>query len=183
MFLKVFKKYFALFISKKVPADISQKDEGDTVSLEYIQNIHDNIQNMIKFGEAKNGALLTINLGVFLKLAHSNFIYTSLMLTVFSVIAIASIVLSILVLLFSFIPKLNFQKTFNPIFFGSISKLDRNAFLKDVDKLKEKELVAYYWEQIHINSNIAMSKFVYFKRGVFLTILSFMSYGLINIIK
>lgn len=171
-------------LCKKTDVDYSSKLNTDKhVSIDHVQKIHAHINEMIRFGEAKNGVLLTVNLGVFFKVVFNGMICQNLMLLILNITAILSISISIIVLMLSFFPQMNSQKTFNPIYFGTISQSNPDKYFEYVKNMKEEELIKHYCEQIHITSSIAKYKFDMFKIGICLGLFSFISYGFLYIFK
>lgn len=153
------------------------------VSLDHIQRIHAHVNEMIRFGEAKNGALLTVNFLILYSMFSGIIPRQTLLLTIINYASIGCLISSIIVLFISFVPKLNKQKEFNPVFFGTITTICKDEFIDRMKKIQFDELRKFYCEQIHINSQIAKYKFFCFTIAVTLSIISFLGSILILFIK
>jgi len=181
--VKSMNMFSALLRLPKAAQNINDDEHLECVSVDQIQKVHAHINEMIQFGEAKNGALLTFNIFVFFKLVYDGIIYNNMLCNALSIIALISLLISIFFLMCSFIPKLKEQKSFNPIYFGSISTSTKDECIRMLCSLNQKDLIKYYVEQIHINSKIATNKFKYYQVSITLAFLSFIFYGALYIIK
>lgn len=164
-----------LFNKRTIDRSINEAESVDNsvVSLDHIQRIHANVNEMIRFGEAKNGALLTVNFLILYSMFSGIIPLQTLLLTIINYASIGCLISSIIVLFITFIPKLNIQKEFNPVFFGTITMICKDEFVSRMSKIQFDELSKYYCEQIHINSQIAKYKFACFKIAIVLSMISF----------
>lgn len=153
-----------------------------------LKYIFDNVNNWLNFAELKNGALLvfltTVIIGLIqFKLPNDG----SIVMQVIYVTLMIDVLISIIILLLSFIPKISSIKhkynaniiyiNKNLIFFEDIIKAkDYEEYLiniyedyyntkvsKEELNLKEKHLA----EEIFINSNIASNKYKHFKYSLY----------------
>ncbi len=168
---------------------------------EKIRVILINVNDWLKFAESKNAVLILFNGGAIygvlnlylnLKIENPNFFKAP-----FIVYMVLS-VLSILILLLSFLPqtKLHWLFSFkttdkkdNLLFYAHIAKYDEESYLKSICKyFGEKEGHFSEYEkalanQIINNSKIALKKYYYFKASLFTTILAIIIPGFLLIIK
>ncbi len=147
---------------------------------EELKYIFSNVNDWLKFAEAKNGALLAINVGVIITLYG---IVTNNDANYYKLLCIPIMVLlfiSAIYCLLSFHPMIsrlelkntNLKKNHNIYFFGDIYQMDENKLL---DELKNKLGLKDYSptgadsdlaNQIICNSKIAMQKYNTFKKGI-----------------
>lgn len=159
-----------------------------TEKLEYIL---DNVNNWLKFAEAKNGTLLAINSAFLFGIIR--IILTTKLEEEFSYcIAICFLIsiTSVVFCLLSFLPKLKIflpeslnsiseNNKLNSIYFGDISKLKNSKiyleylFQENIidNKLKNDKFALDLANQIVVNSKIAKSKYKYFVISIMFTII------------
>lgn len=158
-------------------------------TLEYI---FDNVNDWLRFAEAKNGTLLALN-SVF-SFGIVRVIFTSHLEGAFFywlTICATFLLISALVCLLSFLPKLSIGLTkrvassamvqnANPIYFGDIAKLETSDdYLQYLlerkiveDKVKDDLFALAIVGQTFVNSKIAVEKYGYFVTAVTLTALA-----------
>ena len=154
---------------------------------EILKDIFDNVNNWLKFAEAKNGAIIALNatfiFGI-LKLGIINDDNGNSFLNYYLYIAIFMLTLSIIIALLSFVPRLNhsyiqFKKPLdkdNLLYFGDIAKYTPSKYEErlnisiKVDDEKNSTLNTYYINQIVINSKITFIKFKQFEIAIWFTI-------------
>ena len=158
--------------------------------LDTLKDIFENVNNLLKFAEAKNGVIIALNsmiiFGVF-KLDILS-LDTSSILNWYLYIAIFMLVTSLIIALLSFVPKLkypylSFEKpleTDNLLYFGDIAKYTPTQYKKHFEKiikLDDKEeyqnnhnLTDDYINQIVINSKITFIKFKQFEIAIWFTL-------------
>ncbi len=185
--MKILKSLFSIKINKQKKRDINisreESIDDSFVFMDQVQRIHANVNEMIRFGEAKNGALLTVNFLILYSAFSGASIQRTQLLTVISYASIGCLISSILVLFISFIPTLKVQKDYNPVFFGTIASIGKDNYVNKMKCIQINTLGASYCEQIHINSQIARNKFVHFKIAVILAIISFIGSSTLLFIK
>lgn len=159
-----------------------------TEKLEYVL---DNVNDWLKFAEAKNGTLLALN-SVF-SFGMIRVILTESLKGVFFYCLVACATCSLLsglVCLLSFLPRLDFRRSkitlivpetqkLNVMYFGDIAKLSKsNDYLQYLlrqkivtDEVKSDLFALDLIDQIFINSKIAKSKYGYFVISVIFTVI------------
>lgn len=158
---------------------------------EQLKTIFANINEWLRFAEAKNGALLAANaatifgaIQVVLGERELNFWWY-----LYLYVLIFFIVLSIIITLVSFLPRTKIpwirqigekQKYDNLLFFGDISKYTPSDYIEHVIKLYGKDITPsrldyIYAEQIVINSRIASKKYEFFRVAMWCTIAGIMT--------
>jgi hypothetical protein len=165
--------------AKTEPAQTGREE----LTMEQIREIYSHMQEMVRFGEAKNGALLTVNFAILYKIMSSDLLWITKTESIFQFSAIGFLIASILIIFISFMPRMNGNSSFNPIYFGSIRTLDREAYRHRLTALNPQELSDFYSELIHINAGIAHSKFLFFRLSIFLSLLSFIASILVYFIR
>ncbi len=152
-----------------------------------LKDIFDNVNSWLKFAEAKNGAIIALNATFIFGILKLNIISTSEknILDYYLFIAIFMLLVSIIVALLSFIPRLSdtyikFKEPMdndNLLYFGDIAKYTDIKYKEKIqifiqlngsegsDKLNE-----YYIKQIIINSKITFIKFKQFEIAIWFTL-------------
>lgn len=166
-----------------------------------IKDIFSNVNEWLKFAEAKNAALIAFNLGSIFGAATvltqkdvsipqpiSNYLYSFIILSI----------VGLFFALFSFLPQTKIELVLsnkiedlflfknskiedNLLFYGYISNCDRDLYLsklcescnKDVKDCSQLELD--YINQILVNSRITVRKYLYFSFALFFTIIALLS--------
>lgn len=154
--------------------------------LEYIFN---NVNDWLKFAEAKNAALLAFNIGVIVGVARLiefefNKILSDLS-TAYIVAGLMLLVISSLICLLSFIPRLHIpwisykekpNMNRNTLFFNDISSHVPKTYLEECSKKMGEGLPnnTEYLEdlatQIIVNSRIALVKYYLFSGAIWITL-------------
>ena len=170
----------------------------DTMSLSKSKSNHDieellrfslaNINNWLRFAEAKNAALVVANIGASfgaLRLAATQNLYPTAYY--YALIAGGTLLLATGIALASFIPQLKIpwlaqlraaRSRDNVLFYGHIANYTPENYLKELyarrgHKLEEiNALERDYAEQMIINSRIALRKYGWFNIAVCLTIIA-----------
>jgi len=157
--------------------------------LDILKDIFENVNNLLKFAEAKNGIIIALNatviFGIFklgvLSLDTSSILNWYLYITIFMLLT------SLIIALLSFVPKLkypylSFEKpleTDNLLYFGDIAKYTPTQYKKHCEKiikLDDKDyqnnckLTDDYINQIVINSKITFIKFKQFEIAIWFTL-------------
>lgn len=143
-------------------------------SKENIKNIFDDINEWLRFAEAKNGILLGINLAIVAICFEKNDFENLNNLDLFFISYIAMLLFSFCILVYSFFPNLKTNVQGNNItFYGDIYKNYQN---KTEDFIRAAKVEQCYIngiaERCIINSEITLSKLKYFRWASFFTILS-----------
>jgi hypothetical protein len=167
---------------------------------ETLKTIFANINDWLRFAEAKNGAIIAVNGAAIFGILKSLTEDKDLKVLVCFILLL--LIISICVIIYSFIPQLvglkNYsklsqeefdknKKELNSLFFGSLVNLTSVQFLDLISykSAKEQEEIkgihVDYANQIIINSEIAMTKFLLFRVASILTLGSFVL-GLIALI-
>lgn len=136
------------------------------------KDIFENINNWLRYAEAKNGILISFNgvllfssLSLFKDFKHlPNF-------REYLAVFIVLILISMLINLLSFIPKTlsNTTNTDNVIYWKSIAKQDENKFKEEVEKADT--VISSLNDEIIINSKIALAKFRIFNIALIFTVI------------
>jgi len=159
-----------------------------------LKDIFENVNNWLKFAEAKNATLIAGNgliiFGICRIIKDSN-INEYLMYYIY--FSIFMLVISFLIALISFIPNIKLpgylfdnskeQSNHNLLFFGSIATFNEHKYLeelnkslgKDDDEYKKNKLNEMYAHQIIINSQIAVKKYKLFNISLQFTLLAVVS--------
>lgn len=158
-----------------------------------LKDIFENVNNWLKFAEAKNATLIAGNgLVIFAiaKLLKDLTVHQYLIYYAYFVIIVLG--LSFCIALSSFIPNIKLPKYLfkedpetesNLLFFGSIQKYDERSYLKELkesldindEKVIENKFNLMYAQQIIINSKIAMKKYKLFDLSLHLTLFAILS--------
>lgn len=157
---------------------------------EDLKNIFENVNNWMKFAEAKNGTLIVADLaiifGVF-QLLEEMCCPKKWLIFYASIVMLLSL-LSATICLTSFVPQLRMpwfinrgspSKNDNLLYFAHIAKYAPKIYLNKLSELlkiqlpeKQPKLEMDYAEQIVTNSRITLRKYQTFKIGVWLTIIA-----------
>lgn len=155
--------------------------------LDFLQKIFENINHWLDFAEAKNAALIALNIALLAALSALTSYKSAMFLA--SLIMICLIISSLIVLL-SFIPAVSVRSvpghrsavTDNLIYYGNISKFAKADYIKafyrrywdnsDMDLQEVPKVLEDYFDEILTNSKIAARKQVYFKYGAVIDIFS-----------
>jgi hypothetical protein len=157
-----------------------------------LKDIFENVNNWLKFAEAKNATLVAGNgLLIFgiLKTINDLNINTYLLYYIYFCLALFSI--SLVISLISFIPKVkiptfllnsDIETNDNLLFYGHILKYNERTLLEKLDSMlnneddkTSKEFRTMYTEQIIINSKIARNKFELFDIAIKFTLSGILS--------
>ncbi len=157
-----------------------------------LKDIFENVNNWLKFAEAKNATLVAGNgLLIFgiLKTIHEIDIHIYLLYYIYFCLILFS--LSLVISLISFIPKVkiptfllnsDIETNDNLLFYGHILKynektlLDKlNTMIKDDEDKTSNEFKTMYAQQIIINSKIARNKFQLFDIAIKFTLSGILS--------
>lgn len=158
-----------------------------------LKEIFENVNNWLKFAEAKNATLIAGN-GVIIfgiikclkdLVDYPYFIYylcfVILLLSLSFIIALISFIASIKLPQYLFEEKDNEKN--NLLFYGSIKNYNKESYLKELTKslgindssILENEFCKMYAEQIIINSKITMRKLELFNLGLKITLFAILS--------
>lgn len=157
-----------------------------------LKYIFSTVNEWLKFAEAKNAALLIFNNAIafgLLNILDKNYI-TSQYIRYYLYLSLCFLVLSIVISLLSFIPKIKIPSISqsekssgkdNMIFFSHIAKHSTKEYLNllygqhnetyDKENLFQENLT----EQIIVNSQIALSKYRFFEIGIWFTLAGIVS--------
>jgi hypothetical protein len=157
-----------------------------------LKDIFENVNNWLKFAEAKNATLVARNgLLIFgiIKTINDLNINTYLLYYIYFCLALFSI--SLVISLISFIPKVkiptfllnsDIETNDNLLFYGHILKYNERTLLEKLDSMlnneddkTSKEFRTMYTEQIIINSKIARNKFELFDIAIKFTLSGILS--------
>ena len=151
-----------------------------------LRNTLNNVNDWLKFAEAKNGALLAANLAAMFGVTSKDFqdTYLEHLCSFYSVAPIVLLLISFLICLISFAPKIAIPAASkeekstegaNLIFYGDIARFETFPYLKALTKasgLQTQEfnkVDASYAAQIIINSRIALKKYYCFNWALLFT--------------
>lgn len=154
----------------------------DSMAVNHIEKIYRNIMEMVRFAEAKNGVLLTVNIAIFIEIAKYGLPFDSTFQKICGIIIWCALLCSISILLVSFLPKLHTNNKSNPLYFGSITTFCEDDYKNRMQNSSSSDLHAYYCQQIHINSAIAKRKFIQFKLALLFSIISLLTFGLVKVL-
>lgn len=150
---------------------------GAYYRIDQVQKLHLYMSDMVKFGEAKNGALLGINMALLYSVAIKYVSFANLLTSVVSITALTLLLLSILVLVISFLPRLYKPKAVNPISFVCINDINAEQFCQINSCQTSQEMIGYYSELISINAKVAAKKLREFKLAVSFSIPSYLAFA------
>ncbi|MBN2825111.1 MAG: hypothetical protein JXQ76_07310, partial [Campylobacterales bacterium] len=128
-----------------------------------LKDIFATVNDLLKFAEAKNGAIVTLNGVVVFGIVQTNI--ETIALQIYTVMVVFLLLASIIISLLSFIPKLNSPyinlgtptPEDNLIYFGDIAKYTPAQYytkIKETLPTIDETLEMYYIHQIVINSKI-----------------------------
>ncbi|MEW5846333.1 MAG: Pycsar system effector family protein [Bacteroidota bacterium] len=159
-----------------------------------LKYIFANINDWLKFAEAKHGGLVVLNAGLVVGILSSysniqNFIYKPTILIgiiCFGISVFLSIISQFPVTQYIFHNKKAIQNP-NLYFFGHLTHLDSQTFIDEYKKVDTSFAPSKFdtdlINQILVNARIAQSKFVFFKFASYLTAFGSGLLGLTSIIK
>jgi len=160
-----------------------------------LKYIFANINDWVKFAEAKHGGFLVFNVGLIIGVlsSHSNiynFIFKPAMLIgiiCFGISVIMSIISLFPVTQNIFNNKKKIIQSPNLYFFGHLSRLDNQSFI-DEYKMIDTNFTPSKFDtdlinQILVNARVAQSKFMFFKISCYLTVFGLGLIALSSIIK
>jgi hypothetical protein len=171
-----------------------------------LQEIFKNVNEWLKFSEAKNIFLLTFNTATFyffLKYIYDTILSKNFTISYISILLLISsllILINIIILLLSFLPVTKIEKEIfknkeriqlkdNLIFYGDIIKYNSTEYLNKIyDSHKQEKPLIYpknendLSEQIITNSKIAMRKYILFTTVVKLDIFVILILPIISIL-
>ncbi len=159
---------------------------------EKLKDIFDNVNNWLKFAEAKNATLIAGNGLVIFGIAKLLKDIEQYYLIYYLYFVIAVLGVSFCIALISFIPNIKLPNYLfkennlgesNLLFFGSICKYDETSYLKELkeslnitdEKVLESKFNKMYAQQIIINSKISMKKYQLFNLGLHITLFAILS--------
>jgi hypothetical protein len=166
---------------------------------ETLKTIFDNVNEWLKFAEAKHAGLIILNITIIFGIATIHKDYKEIIPLILILVPILFLFISIILTLISFFPKtknkLTNSKKVNSInlyYFGSLKNCTEVDFKHELTKVN----AAYNFDkfdndlinQILVNSNIACSKYTLFKSAIISTIIglavpfSFLLYSLVKCI-
>lgn len=154
----------------------------DPVTPDQLEKVNTAIREMVQFAESKNGVLMAANLAILYNVAGKAISFDSPAQAIISAAALALFAVSSLILIYSIVPKLKFVKSRNPLFFGSITNMNRDEYVQLCAKLSKEDLNRYYAEQIHVNSGFAARKFRDFKRAAIFAVPSYVLFAILYLI-
>jgi hypothetical protein len=162
-----------------------------------LKDIFENVNNWLKFAEAKNATLVAGNgLIIFgtLRLINDMCIHEYILYYIYFSLFLISI--SLVMALVSFMPKLKIpdfllnnkiETTDNLLFFGHIVKYQDKTYLDKINNIIKSQdstdLDLMYAQQIIINSKIAMNKYNIFNNALHFTLAGIVSPVVYLIIK
>lgn len=152
-----------------------------------LRDILAGVNDWLKFAEAKNGALLAANLAAIFGITSKDFqdCYLGRLCSAYSIIPITLLVLSVLICLISFAPKVAIPSArhggkprdgANLIFYGDLARFEPLPYLEALAKASGQETAAFgglavaYATQAIINSRIALKKYRCFNWALWFTI-------------
>lgn len=160
--------------------------DDKSFTLEFLKEQLERTNYWLSFAEAKNGALVAINLAtmaVIVELRSDE--------PVFCTIVLILLIFSSIVCLTSFFPNLKTHSenpkfneddsNLNILFYSDIAKLSEEQYIKKIvtnygneldEETLDKTIAKDYMSEVHINSCIAHRKFIMFKRAIKIDILA-----------
>jgi len=166
---------------------------NEVIMTDALKDIFDNVNNLLKFAEAKNATLIAGNgLVIFGVIRLIKDLHINEYLLCYIYFSLFMMTLSFTIALISFIPNVklpayifnnNEKKANNLLFFGSIMEYNEDNYLKDLkdalglgnDDYKNQKINQMYANQIIINSKITMKKFKLFNISLHLTLFAILS--------
>jgi len=158
--------------------------------IDNLKVIFDNINNWLKFAEAKNGAIIALNSALIFGVLKLNSTITeqNIFRDYYISIVIFLLLISSIMALLSFIPRLSYPyikfdkptEKDNLLYFGDILKYTPLKYyekiqIKICEKSDKKDFEMYYINQIIINSKITFIKFKQFEIAVWFTLSAFLT--------
>jgi len=154
---------------------------------ERLKYILTQVNDWLKFAEAKNAALLAVNSAlIFGTISILNEkCFFPIWLLIYLYIALVVVIIATAICLISFIPntkiplissKMNLLKGGNPIYYGDIAEHNVDSYLESLYQSTGlefkgiKDIEKKYAEQIICNSRIAVKKFRLFSTALWLTV-------------
>jgi hypothetical protein len=162
------------------------KNNNQTSNTLNLESILDKSVDWLKFAEAKNGVILALNGAILFGISRLALGYTfdNKWLAYYALMAVGLLLVSILIALLSFIPRLEAPfwmsypskpDKFNVIFFGHICTTSVQDYLNKYYETLEiagvhSKLDNQFANQIVINSKVAFIKFKQFEIAIWFTI-------------
>jgi hypothetical protein len=155
-----------------------------------LQDVLSDVNDWLRFAEAKNGVLLALNSGCVIGVSKLIVDIDHVFWTFYLGLCVALFLASAAVCLFSFLPVTQMPMVVrscekdpaeNVLFFGSIVGHDMDSYLEAIagpsslSVNPSSKLERHYAEQIIINSKIAAAKFRFFRRALWLSIAAVIS--------
>lgn len=157
-----------------------------------LRDIYDDVNNWLKFAEAKNGAIIALNSALIFGILK---FFTSLddvpvLLSLFAFVGLFMLTVSIIIALLSFIPRLThpyikvdkISTNDNLLYFGDIAKYDKVDYRQKLTAMiatkkdeENEKLIDSKISQIIVNSKITFIKYKQFEIAVWLTISAFLT--------
>jgi len=150
-----------------------------------VKSIFDNVNNWLKFAEAKNGAIIALNATFIFGILKLGLISNKsiVIINYYLYLCIFMLLVSSIVALLSFVPQLKFiyikfkkiSDRDNLLYFGDIAKYTPTQYSDSLKKIlevdsKNNKLYEHYINQIVINSKITWIKFKQFDIAIWFTI-------------
>lgn len=165
-----------------------------TEAKQELKYIFSNINEWLKFAEAKHGGLVVLNAGLVVGILSS---YTSIQAFIFKPTVLIGVIcfgISVFLSIISQFPITqnifyNKKEIQNPnlYFFGHLSHFDNQTFIDELKKVDSNfsltKLDTDLINQILVNARIAQAKFGYFKFASYLTAFGFGLIGVSSIFK
>ena len=152
-----------------------------------ISNIFENVNNWLKFAEAKNGAIIALNSALIFGLFQicQGIKTDNIILIVYVYSALISLFISIVIAILSFVPKLSHQYTSfgkpkdsdNLLYFSNIAKYSEKEYADKLSSLTNEitDFDKQYISQIATNSKITYVKYKQFELAVWFNISAFLT--------
>lgn len=152
-----------------------------------ISNIFENVNNWLKFAEAKNGTIIALNSALIFGLFQicQDTKTENIILIVYVYSALISLFISIIIAILSFVPKLSYQYTSfgkpkdsdNLLYFGDIAKYSEKEYIDKLSSITNEitDFDKQYINQIATNSKITYVKYKQFELAVWFNISAFLT--------
>ncbi len=152
-----------------------------------ISNIFENVNNWLKFAEAKNGAIIALNSALIFGLFQvcQDIKIGNIILIMYVYSAHISLFISIIIAILSFVPKLSYQYTSfskpkdsdNLLYFGDIAKYSEKEYTDKLSSMADEitDFDKQYISQITTNSKITYVKYKQFELAVWFNISAFLT--------
>jgi cell division protein FtsL len=155
------------------------------MKLEFLQKELERVSDWVRFSDRKIAFLIALDSLIisFIKINYNIWDFNNLE-KIFFVLLLASIVASIIFIIYAVFPRLKNKSTNKSLFyFSNISEMKIIDFLEDMENLTEEKAKKQIIEQIHANSKIANQKMKNIEKSIASLILAILFMMIFLVIK